>query len=102
MTNPNTDQFDIEDIIREFGSAAPEEGLPAEEVAEEVTQEAAPEEVTEQTPGEAPEENLEEEYEIDFHLPQEFFEEPEPAILKMRWTPSVWMMWPIFRRPRRI
>ena len=82
MTNPNTDQFDIEDIIREFGSAAPEEGLPAEEVAEEVTQEAAPEEVTEQAPEEAPEENLEEEYEIDFNLPQEFFEEPEPAIFE--------------------
>lgn len=71
MSNPNPEQFDIEDIIREFGSAAPEEELPAEELTEEKT----PEEPTAEAP-------LEEEYEMDFNLPQEFFEEPEPAIFE--------------------
>lgn len=85
MSNPNTDQFDIEDIIREFGSAAQEE-LPAEELTEEEIQAEPPqeaqEEAAEEAPEEAPGEALEEEYEIDFSLPQEFFTEPEPAIFE--------------------
>lgn len=82
MSNPNTDQFDIEDIIREFSDAAPEE-IP-EEVTEEVTEEVAEEvteEVAEEMPAQEPEEAMEE-YEMDFSLPQEFFETPEPAIFE--------------------
>ena len=97
MSNPNTEQFDIEDIIREFGSAAQE--LPEEELedldlsylqeevpeAEEAPEEEVPEteEVpkAEEVPGKE-EELLPEEYEMDFSLPQEFFEKPEPAIFE--------------------
>ena len=86
MTNPNTDQFDIEDIIREFGSSAPQEEPAAEEVLpEEIPEEVPVEEApAEEIPAEeAPEELLrEEEYEMDFSLPQEFFEKPEPAIFE--------------------
>ena len=79
MANPNTDQFDIEDIIREFGSSAPEE-----ETLEELTQEEPAEEPVqaELSLEEEPEEPMEEEYEMDFSLPQEFFEKPEPAIFE--------------------
>jgi hypothetical protein len=82
MSNPNTDQFDIEDIIREFSDAAPEE-IP-EEVTEEVTEEVAAEPVQMELPAPEPEEDPigDEEYEIDFSLPQEFFEKPEPAIFE--------------------
>ncbi len=92
MSNPNTEQFDIEDIIREFGSAAQElpekeledldlsflkEEIPAAEEAPET--EEVPE--TEEAPA-AEEALLPEEYEMDFSLPQEFFEAPEPAIFE--------------------
>lgn len=79
MSNPNPEQFDIEDIIREFGSSAPEE-----ETLEELTQEEPAEEPvqTELSLEEEPEEPMEEEYEMDFSLPQEFFEKPEPAIFE--------------------
>ena len=82
MSNPNTDQFDIEDIIREFSDAAPEE-IP-EEVTEEVTEEVAAEPVQMELPAPEPEEDPigDEEYEMDFNLPQEFFETPEPAIFE--------------------
>lgn len=78
MHNPNTDQFDIEDIIREFGESAPEE-LPEEALAPE----ALTQKVTEETPEEVAEEAIPKEaYEMEFDLPQEFFEEPEPAIFE--------------------
>ena len=78
MSNPNTDQFDIEDIIREFSDAAPEE------IPEEVTEEVAAEPVQMELPAPEPEEDPigDEEYEMDFNLPQEFFEKPEPAIFE--------------------
>ena len=102
---PNTDPeiFDIEDIIREFGSAAedtPEEPIPEEEsvpAAEEAPVEEAPVEeapveeapILEELPVEdAPlaeeAEDLpgEEEYDMEFALPQEFFAVPEPAIFE--------------------
>ena len=93
MSNPNTDQFDIEDIIREFSDAAPE-ALPEEVTEEAAAEEAAAEEAAaeeaaveeaavEEAAVEEPEAPMgEEEYEMDFNLPQEFFEKPEPAIFE--------------------
>ena len=71
MANPNTDQFDIEDIIREFGSSAPEEETLEEQ--EELTQEEPAEEPVqaELSLEEEPEEPMEDEYEMDFSLPQD-------------------------------
>ena len=59
MSNPNTDQFDIEYIIREFSDAAPEE------IPEEVTEEVAAEPVQMELPAPEPEEDPigDEEYE---------------------------------------
>ena len=104
----NPEEFDIEDIIREFGSGAekePEEvteealteELPEEEPAEEVPQEEPAEEIPQELPIEPireqiPEEAFrdedpsgdtpQEEYDLEFALPQEFFAEPEPAIFE--------------------
>lgn len=84
MSNTNPEQFDIEDIIREFGSSAdealPEEDLPLEDLA---LEETIPENAEEAPCEDTQEEDIpEEEYEMDFSLPQEFFEEPEPAIFE--------------------
>lgn len=99
MSCPNPEQFDIEDIIREFSDTPPAqeaqegmEALPEEapEVVPEVVEEAPEgmEEALEDAPEadipeEAPEADIPEEaYEMEFDLPQEFFEKPEPAIFE--------------------
>ena len=88
----NPEQFDIEDIIREFGSGAekePEEAAaeelsveeaPVEDIPEEV-QEDIPEALPEELPAEEADEPMEE-FEMELELPQEFFAQPEPAIFE--------------------
>ncbi len=72
MNSTNPELFDIEDILREFGDAAPEDApVPEKTPAEECPPEQSQEEVL-----------GEEEYEMEFSLPQEFFQEPEPAIFE--------------------
>ncbi len=98
MKDIRPDEFDLEAIIREFASTdEPEEAVspeevPAQESAEQAkeaveeiiqeaeaqlpaTEEAAPEDLTDSiTP--------EEIYPLEFDLPQEYFDEPEPAIFE--------------------
>ncbi len=105
------EEFDIEDIIREFGSGAdkePEEEIQEEVIPEEeIQEETTPEEVAEEIPAEEipeipaedipeiqemipemqqPEEPIQEEpqeeYDLEFALDQDLFAEPEPAIFE--------------------